>query len=139
MVEPLGTTTELDPDIPLVAQCHHGLMTGYDYGRCGPRARLLHRFPDGAYKEGRHDADRPATMFPPQAILLWFYFAPWNAQMKARKLQVQTLIPEEDKVLYPNSHHLLDAEQLEDEYQLLAKDAIDLWSVPEYAAVMGAL
>jgi hypothetical protein len=144
LVDPLDAP-ERDPNgpIPLVRQCHYGFTYGVDLPdglQVGSRSRLLHRHRDGAYTTGRHGSAHPGIYeYPPGALLLWMAFAPWNEHILARKLQIKDRIPDGDKAANLGVQHYMDAEQLDRVRREQAAFSRDLYTIPEYAEVMGTL
>jgi hypothetical protein len=129
---------ELDPDLPLYLQCRHGVRVDPKAdptfkNPAGRSLRYLHPWPDGAYGPGRHQTGHPFAHT--DAYYLWFGWAPIE-QVKARKLQIQTQIPDWDRRQGHGHQHFLDAEQLEATYLDLAQHTTELWKDPVYKAAM---
>lgn len=115
-------------DEPLVLQKHHGYV---DYERGIRRFRYFHRFPDGRYATGRH-ATKHRAQFRDDILVLWFGWSPWVETLKARKLQIQTRMPERDKVLGFGVQHVVTAEELENRFQANRAISYDLLTDPIY-------
>jgi Glycosyl transferase family 2 len=76
--------------------------------------RFIHSFIDGQYHLGRHNSSHPSTDLASNNIyLLWFGFYPWNQAARARKLQIQTKIPDSDKQRGWGAQHLTNEAGLE--------------------------
>jgi hypothetical protein len=102
------------------------------------KSRLIHRHANGAYTLGRHDtAHQDIKLYPNGAVLAWFGFAPWTAELRKRKLQIQNRIPDSDKRNGFGAQHVIDEEQLSDEWQAMVRQSGDLRQIPEFAAVVG--
>lgn len=133
----------LDPRKPLIVQRHEGFFEDeilLDYIPWAARSRLIHCYDDGAYVVGRHASSHVGlTQHPPGALVLWFGFAPWTPATRARKLQIQSRIPEADKQLLYGFQHLVDGDQLDAMWLAEAKKAIDLRGRSEYASVISGV
>lgn len=84
---------ELRSDLPLIAQKHYGFIekkscrkrfntryTTFQKGqpiRFAARERIIHRYPIGAYKPGRHTTFHPVDERPQNAFTLWYGYSPW--------------------------------------------------------------
>lgn len=73
--------------------------------------RFMHRGGDGKYGCGRHDTGL-ARQEIPDFLHVHFTFSPWP-ECLARKLQIQTRMPESDKANGLGRHHLIDRAGLE--------------------------
>jgi hypothetical protein len=126
---------DIDANLPLELQCHTGFLGGFMEPY---KSRLIHRHVDGAYSIGRHYTGRTdIARYPEGALLLWFGYAPWTSQTKARRLQIQNRIPESDKKGGLGVHHIMDEAALYTSWQEMVKQSSDLRQVPEYTAVVG--
>jgi hypothetical protein len=109
--------------LPLAEQKHHGFME--DQPRI--HGRLFHRCSIGAYLPGRHVSAQPGlTHTAGIGTVLWYGLSPWTDAALKRKLQVQTQIPERDRVAGFGSQHLVDVEQLEEKRRAVLGRAVDL-------------
>lgn len=117
-----------DTNRPMVLQKHYGYV---DYGQQTRRLRFLHRFSDGRYHLGRHGTDHPARLRD-DLLLLWFGFSPWVEQLKARKLQIQTRIPDHDKRAWRGKEHITTPAQLEEAFLNQKALSYDLFRDPVY-------
>jgi hypothetical protein len=121
----------------LVQACHHGYADDPDGSPPNSRKfRYLHKAPHGNYAIGRHGVSIPGIAHQYDVRILWWGFAPM-AEQRRRKLQVQTRIPEDDRVIGHGRQHLVDAEAIEQQYQEQAARAYDLRDDPVYRRWFG--
>lgn len=119
-----------DPNVSLIQQRHYGLRD------CIPlatdsyekrRNRLVHRHSNGKYRTGRHESDHQGVaQLPNGLMILWYGFAPWTPETRARKLQIQTRIPDFDKRAGNGRQHFVDEARLEEIWAGEAQLAVDL-------------
>lgn len=120
----------LDYDTPLVDQCHTGYLTGFSMQY---KARLLHRHADGAYTLGRHDTNLPNVKHYADGLLCkWFGFAPWVPELRARRMQIQTRIPQDDKDRGYGFQHQVNEASLTAMWQSEVAISGDLRNEPDY-------
>ncbi len=107
----------LDPNLPLVAQKHHGAWEAdFPYDLLGQpwydrmvRTRILHNYAIGAYKPGRHETHLPHLLnIKREHLGVWWYgYSPWTAQGISRKLQIKaTIDPFDAKVGFGHQHNV---------------------------------
>ena len=126
---------DIDNTVPLDRRCHTGFFGGFMEPY---KSRLIHRHVDGAYSVGRHYTGRTDIVeYPEDALLLWFGYAPWTPETRARKLQIQNRIPQADKNGGFGVHHIMDESALYVSWQEMVQQSSDLRQVPEYTAVIG--
>ena len=126
---------DIDSNVSLDRQCHTGFFGGFMEPY---KSRLIHRHVDGAYSVGRHYTGRTDIVeYPEDALLLWFGYAPWTPETRARKLQIQNRIPQADKNGGFGVHHIMDESALYVSWQEMVQQSSDLRQVPEYTAVIG--
>ena len=140
LVDPDDVYTEPDPNVPLVAQRHHGF---FEDERLGPetvamRSRLFHRHADGAYEIGRHNSYHHRVMHPPGALILWCGFSPWTRSFVDRKLQIGSRIPASDLNKGFGGQHLWSEEDLDNVRRRYASFSEDLSARIQYQRVFGA-
>lgn len=99
---------EPDKGLALATQRHHGFLTSnthlawHDFAEFGAgwdyRARLFHNHTRGLYGTGRHWTIHDDILggrhggpegYPPDIAVLWFGFAPWTPEFRARKRQIK--------------------------------------------------
>lgn len=101
--------TELEfPKESLVAQRMNGINFARDPAFFSIRkARSFHKI-QVSYATGRH-----FNKFNTEdAVILWYGYSPFNEHIINRKLQIQTRIPEQDKINLLGREHCIDREQL---------------------------
>ncbi|MBT2686910.1 glycosyltransferase family 2 protein [Bacillus sp. ISL-47] len=126
MADPIGYyKSDPDPDKPLTQQRFHGYLEKEKH-RVPERDRFIHKFPDGAYKIGRHSSKHPKAKNHPEAFVLWFGFSPWNKAMVQRKLFIQKRIPIKNKRRGWGKQHFVDANKLKKMYRARAALSEDL-------------
>lgn len=126
-----GYDTPLDESIPLMVQRHQG----YVYPD-GPRNRIIHKAHDGAYLAGRHSTmleDR-ITHTEDEVYCLWYGFSPYP-QVKQRKLQIQSRIPDEDKKRGFGVEHLVSETELESKWESNRLMSYDLLKNEKFSKV----
>jgi hypothetical protein len=125
---------DIDSNVSLDRQCHTGFFGGFMEPY---KSRLIHRHVDGAYSVGRHYTGRTDIVeYPEDALLLWFGYAPWTPETRARRLQIQQRIPQADVQRGHGIQHMVTEEQLCITWQELVRQSEDLRQVPEYTAVI---
>lgn len=114
--------------------CHTGFFGGYMEPYKG---RYIHRHPTGEYLTGRHDSHYSVVhRYPEGALVLWYGFAPWTPELRARKLQIQNSIPDTDRKKGYGVQHMIDEPLLYGKWHELSEISHDLRAVPEYASVV---
>jgi hypothetical protein len=127
MVDRLEDRGRLLGDSPLCLQ----KTTGYfDERRSVRRLRYAHKGRDGAYDMGRHGTAHQSLQSDELSIL-WFGWSPYE-EVRARKLQIQTRMPESDKQHGWGFQHVVTEEQLEARFLEEAKMAKSLHEHPRY-------
>ena len=129
--------TSYDKDIPLPLQCVHGIddndVQGIDEReKIGLqeqiyRNRFYHCDSDGQYMPGRHQSYHPHSHFRlREGMIFYFANAPWNAEMKSRKLQIRSKINTNE--IYQNwgLKHLHSLEFYQEEFLKLHAHSMDL-------------
>jgi hypothetical protein len=111
----------------LALQCHSGYL---DVSLLGRRLRFAHRGTDGAYELGRHGTRLP-WVEDPASRLLWFGWAPY-AQVRTRKLQIQTRMPDSDKRAGWGWQHVVTPAELDRRFHEESRRAHDLLEDPEF-------
>ena len=135
----------LDPERALVAQKHHGAWeAGFDYAQLGQswydrptRSRILHNYPIGAYKPGRHESHLPGLVdIKPEHLGIWWYgYSPWTPEGIARKLQIrETIDPFDTKIGFGHQHQV-SAEEIEARHKTMLEFATDLGEPALYQPV----
>ena len=110
--------------------CHTGYMDGWITPY---KSRLIHTHPDGQYSVGRHTTGLKDVLWHPEgALLKWFGFAPWTSAMRARKMAIQTRMPQSDIDAGLGFQHILDDEKLTLMWQSEVAISGDLREVPGY-------
>lgn len=94
------------------------------------RNRKIHNFINGAYDTGRHDSGHPSI--EEEMYTVWYRYFPWNYETKKRKLQIQTRIPQQDKILRLGFQHIVTSDELDTEYERNLNDTYDLFSDPDF-------
>jgi hypothetical protein len=136
------TAEEIDRPVsntaPLWLQRWHGAPSPD-----GIRSRLVHNFPCGDYQPGRHqtniaslDKNNPKT-HDRRVFMLWFGNSP-AAEIRKRRLQIQTKIPEEDRRQRLGFHHFLTPEELDAQIRAASASARNLFDFPGYAEAFTA-
>lgn len=77
--------------------------------------RFVHRSPDGQYTPGRHSVNI-SSMNIEDVHLLHATYSPWP-DSRERKLQIQTRMPESDKIMGRGVQHIQSPQTLEEQYQ----------------------
>jgi hypothetical protein len=84
------------------------------YPKAVLRNRFYHSYPTGMYQAGRHSSFSTDWKFrTPNIMILHFGYSPWNEQFLARKQQISTKIPEEDRIRGYGWQHFLTVQQLQ--------------------------
>lgn len=83
---------------------------GFHYDRHGHR--MLHNFPNGNYKGGRHVSYHRSFFLTNNATIIWLGFYPLNDQLLKRKLQIQQNIPQSDRDRGMGYQHLWDKDTM---------------------------
>lgn len=125
---PCSVMVDVDPtevlnlNTSLVKQKPYGIP--FDMGGSKlRRARCIHNKPEVKYPLGRHyeSHDNEALQ------VLWYGWSPYTAETKARKLQVQTRIPESDKRAGYGREHIITSEELDRQYEELKAKAVNIF------------
>lgn len=95
-------------------------------GMMAMRNRILHNLPHARYAQGRHVLLNSFTAYVPKGLILWYGFSPWNDAILARKLQIQTRIPDSDRRQRHGIHHFVDRTKLEDKRREIAPHVVDI-------------
>lgn len=129
-----------DPEFSLVGQRHDGYFEDeflVAEGAFRKRSRLIHRRRYGAYSLGRHHSCiRDVAFHPPGALVLWFGFSPWTAEMRDRKLHVQDRMSQADMAQGRGAQHFIDPIRLDEMWSAEATRATDLRERSAYAQVL---
>ncbi|HEX8845209.1 MAG TPA: glycosyltransferase family 2 protein [Pyrinomonadaceae bacterium] len=133
---PRGRWNPLNPELPLLQQCHYGV---HDLAGSLRRWRYVHRAPDGAYAVGRHDTAH-AWRSAPDGGIAHFLYAPWP-EARARKLQIQRRMTESDRQLGLGFHHFVTPQELDSRCQEFwwHQPIRDLRELPSYWRVVEEL
>ena len=114
---------------PLVQQKFHGIPPEKSYNHQHPsfhlafrRFRSVHNC-QVPYQVGRHFVHGTPEL---PLWTLWYNNSPWNEQMKQRKLQIKTQIPDHNKQCGWGFQHLYPIEKMEEDYQAMKEHAEDL-------------
>lgn len=94
-------------DKPLVEQKSFGIKYS-DGGTQIRRPRIIHNRKSEEYPLGRHYSDYDTNKMQ----VLWYGWAPFTEEVIARKLQIQTRIPETDKMRGYGAEHLVNRDEL---------------------------
>lgn len=128
---------ELPIEAPIWKNRHHGILNyeaGYEVIR---RWRFIHKAECGRYAIGRHDVALPRICVP-DFLHLHFLYSPWP-ECKARKLQIQTRIPEHNKAAGLGKEHLTTSEALDTLRESILPITYDLLTNPVFAQNYRAL
>jgi len=128
---------EPDRNIALPLQRHYGIddnaiispeeRQAIGLSKYPSRNRLYHCGEVGMYHPGRHSSFHPDHGLRVNELMIFHYgFAPWTELGIKRKLQIASKIPELDKKRKFGIEHLQGREQLEDQFQRLKINSIDL-------------
>lgn len=108
--------------MPLVEQKKFGIP--YDLGGSKlRRSRCIHNKQEVKYPLGRHYENYDSEALQ----VLWYGWSPYTSEMKARKLQVQTRIPESDKKAGYGREHIVTDEALDKQYLELKEKAVNIF------------
>jgi hypothetical protein len=109
--------------LPLIDQKRFGIPYN-EGGSALRRSRCIHNKKEVEYPLGRHyeSYDNEALQ------VLWYGWAPYNEELKRRKLQVQTRIPESDKAQGFGREHIVTREELDKQYLQLKERAVDIFA-----------
>ena len=99
---------------------HHSMHPAHHLAFRRFRSIHNHQVPYGVGRQFGHG--------PPDINLwpLWYNNCPWNDPMKARKLQIQSQIPEHNKQRGWGFQHLFPIDRMEEDYQAMKEHADDL-------------
>lgn len=108
-------------DFPLVAQKHHGYFE-QDHPELGNGAgygRIYHCAPVGQYTTGRHASQLYCSDWrQDDAFIFKYAYSPWTPEMKARKLQIASQIPQTDVIREMGHQHLRRLSEMEEKFQI---------------------
>lgn len=108
--------------MPMVEQKPFGIP--YDMGGSSlRRSRCIHNKAEVNYPLGRHYENYDSE----DLQVLWYGWSPYTPELKARKLQVQTRIPESDKRAGYGREHIVTGEELDKQYQDLKSRAVNIF------------
>jgi len=128
MDPPHFASTPLMRRQPLVLQRHWG----FDLPGTG-RDRIIHKAPNGDYDTGRHNTFLKNILgYGNEVYVLWFGWSPWP-QVKNRKLQIKTKIPQEDKDLGLGMEHLIPPDDMDEYFEKFSPTSRDLMQDPDYS------
>lgn len=94
------------------------------------RWRYIHNSLDGSYHIGRHGTNLPATCFS-DMLLLYFEFSPYPECIE-RKHQIQSRIPESDKIKGLGYEHIASIEQFKNRRLERLKHSYNLLDNPVF-------
>lgn len=115
---------------PLTELCHTGYMDGWIVPY---KSRILHCHKDGDYNVGRHSTNHSHVLWHPDgALLKWYGFAPYTKELRQRKLQIQTRMPDDDIQAGRGFQHILDDDKLRLMWQSEVAVSGDLTGQPGY-------
>ena len=116
---------ELDPNIPLLVQKHHGLFSqNYPLWKCR-HARQLHRGGHGKYDVGRHNSGVKPQSQSPLLYISWFVWSPYNI-IRSRKLEVQKQLSQTDLIAKRGWQHLVTLKEQDARFVKVSRMAYDL-------------
>lgn len=123
-------------DDPLWMQRSHG------FDPFNVRSRMIHRFEHGKWILGRHSSHahhKHPTVINQKILVLWYGWAPMS-RCRPRKLQIQTRIPEADKIRRRGIEHVQTPETLQEEYLKFARSSVHLpSSYPAYKEMIDSM
>jgi hypothetical protein len=109
--------------VPLIEQKRFGVPYN-EGGSTLRRSRCIHNKKEVQYPLGRH-----FESYDNESLrVLWYGWAPYNEELKRRKLQVQTRIPESDKAQGYGREHIVTSEELDKQYFQLKKRTVDVFT-----------
>ena len=109
--------------VPLIEQKRFGVPFN-EGGSTLRRSRCIHNKKEVQYPLGRH-----FESYDNESLrVLWYGWAPYNEELKRRKLQVQTRIPESDKAQGYGREHIVTSEELDKQYLQLKKRTVDVFT-----------
>jgi len=109
--------------VPLIEQKRFGVPYN-EGGSTLRRSRCIHNKKEVQYPLGRH-----FESYDNESLrVLWYGWAPYNEELKRRKLQVQTRIPESDKAQGYGREHIVTSEELDKQYLQLKKRTVDVFT-----------
>jgi hypothetical protein len=126
-------------EIPLIEQVVYGFFEDYqsvpgiDFVT---RSRIFHNKIHGQYTLGRHRTSDSYICHPKGALILWLGYSPWTERFIKRKLQIQSKIPDTDKVGQLGTHHLMTRLELEKIRSLAANHVIDLRRTGDFKSII---
>ena len=132
MTDPPDLADEPVDDRPLYLQRHFG---HFENTIPRSRGRIIHNQADGRYQVGRHGTAL-STYDTDDIYMLWFGFCPFTHVIQ-RKLQIQTRIPETDKVAGLGREHIVAGEEgLRELLAVEQRSMGDLLNDPNYVKVL---
>ncbi len=115
---------------PLFFQRTHGWFES----KTETRMRIVHNFPDGKYKTGRHLSNLPRLFFQ-DIFTVWAGWSPYP-QVKQRKLQIKARIPPKHYLGGMGAEHNITPDQADEQYKIYSAQAGNLLHNPTYAEVL---
>ncbi len=108
------------------------------YPKAVLRNRFYHCLPTGMYHAGRHSSfslDWKQRM--PNIMVLHYGYSPWNQRFLARKQQIATKIPEEDRVRGYGWQHFLTSPELQKAFD--RRDRLPFVDLRDHPVAGGAI
>lgn len=125
----------LRSDQSVLHQFHHGYCEDPTYK--DTRRRLIHRWKTGSYAVGRHTWMRGPTALSPDLLFCTLMYAPWDARMIERKLNIGKQLSAHDRAKGLGFHHLRDAEQLKNDFEQALAVSQDLHQDGNWVKLVG--
>ena len=130
---PRTKNDNLDPDIPLLLQKHHGLFSrDYPLWKCR-HGRQLHRGMNGKYDVGRHNSHIRPQARSKLLYVSWFVWSPYR-DIRERKLAVKDQLPPIDVQVKRGWQHMVDDKEQDARFKRVSAIAYDLNKNPGYKA-----
>ena len=124
---------ELDPDLPLLSQKHHGLFSkGYPLWKCR-HSRQLHRGTHGKYDVGRHNSGVKPRAKSPLLYVSWFVWSPYK-DIRKRKLAVRGQLSKLDVAVKRGWQHTASGKEQDARFKKVSAMAYDLRGNAGYKA-----
>jgi len=122
---PATMNDDLNPDVPLLSQKHHGLFSrDYPLWPCRHN-RQLHRASHGNYDVGRHNSRVKPQARSPLLYIAWFAWSPYKV-IRERKQAVKDQLSNLDKAVKRGWQHMVDADQQDARFKRVSAIAYDL-------------
>ncbi|MDP9995608.1 hypothetical protein J2W28_001696 [Variovorax boronicumulans] len=136
MVDP-NPGSQPDPDKPLPLQQHFGIddnaiadpadRAALAMSHAPQRNRFYHRLQVGMYQPGRHHSYHPDAATRLFDLMIFHYgYAPWNDQMKQRKMQIAGKILPEHLINQWGGQHFRKSAELDQDHARISAGAVDL-------------